>query len=52
MARVARAIEREETAGVMKLVVDAETDRIVGAAILSGEGHLASMGRKRGSRCR
>ncbi len=38
MSRVARAIERNETAGVMKLVVHAETDRILGAAILSSEG--------------
>jgi pyruvate/2-oxoglutarate dehydrogenase complex dihydrolipoamide dehydrogenase (E3) component len=35
---VARAIERDETAGLMKLVVDAETDRILGAAILATEG--------------
>jgi pyruvate/2-oxoglutarate dehydrogenase complex dihydrolipoamide dehydrogenase (E3) component len=38
MAWVARAIERDETAGLMKLIVDAETDRILGAAILSTEG--------------
>jgi pyruvate/2-oxoglutarate dehydrogenase complex dihydrolipoamide dehydrogenase (E3) component len=38
MAWVARAVERDETAGLMKLVVDAETDRILGAAILSSEG--------------
>ncbi len=38
MGWVARAIERDETAGLMKLVVDAETDRIVGAAILATEG--------------
>jgi pyruvate/2-oxoglutarate dehydrogenase complex dihydrolipoamide dehydrogenase (E3) component len=38
MAWVARAVERAETAGLMKLVVDAETDRILGAAILSSEG--------------
>lgn len=37
-AWVARAIERDETAGLMKLVVDAETDRILGAAILCSEG--------------
>jgi dihydrolipoamide dehydrogenase len=37
-AWVARAIERSETAGLMKIVVDAETDRILGAAILSTEG--------------
>ncbi len=38
MAWVARAIERNETAGMMKLVVDAEDDRILGTAILSTEG--------------
>jgi pyruvate/2-oxoglutarate dehydrogenase complex dihydrolipoamide dehydrogenase (E3) component len=38
MSWVARAIERDEKAGLMKLVVDAETDRILGAAILSSEG--------------
>lgn len=38
MSWVARAIERDETAGLMKLVVDAETDQILGAAILSLEG--------------
>ncbi len=37
-ANVARAIERDETAGLMKVVVDAKTDRILGAAILSTEG--------------
>jgi len=38
MSHVARAIERGETAGLMKLIVNAETDRIIGAAILSIEG--------------
>jgi pyruvate/2-oxoglutarate dehydrogenase complex dihydrolipoamide dehydrogenase (E3) component len=38
MSWVARAIERDETAGLMKLVVDARTDRILGAAILATEG--------------
>jgi pyruvate/2-oxoglutarate dehydrogenase complex dihydrolipoamide dehydrogenase (E3) component len=38
MKWVARAIERDETAGLMKLVVDADSDRILGAAILSAEG--------------
>lgn len=38
MAYVARAIERDETAGFMKIVTDAHTDRILGAAILSTEG--------------
>lgn len=38
MTHVARAIERSETAGLMKLVVDADTDHILGAAILAVEG--------------
>ena len=38
MTSVARAIERDETAGLMKLVVDAVSDRILGAAILGSEG--------------
>ena len=38
MTNVARARERGETRGFMKLVVDAATDRILGAAILSVEG--------------
>ncbi|HEX8836511.1 MAG TPA: mercuric reductase [Candidatus Acidoferrum sp.] len=38
MTRVARAIERGETAGLMKIVVDAVDDRILGAAILASEG--------------
>jgi pyruvate/2-oxoglutarate dehydrogenase complex dihydrolipoamide dehydrogenase (E3) component len=38
MSRVARAIERAETQGLMKVVVDAATDRLLGAAILSAEG--------------
>jgi pyruvate/2-oxoglutarate dehydrogenase complex dihydrolipoamide dehydrogenase (E3) component len=38
MAWVARAIERDETAGLMKIVVDAATDRILGAAVLGTEG--------------
>jgi pyruvate/2-oxoglutarate dehydrogenase complex dihydrolipoamide dehydrogenase (E3) component len=35
---VARAIERNETAGMMKIVVNAADDRILGASILSAEG--------------
>jgi len=35
---VARAIERGETAGLMKIVVDASNDRILGASILASEG--------------
>ncbi|HSM58102.1 MAG TPA: mercuric reductase [Candidatus Sulfomarinibacteraceae bacterium] len=38
MAWVARARERGETAGLMKIVIDADTDRILGAAILGSEG--------------
>ena len=38
MSGVARALERGDTAGLMKLIVSAETDRILGAAILSSEG--------------
>src|SRR5438034_7546742 len=38
MTYVARAIERGETAGLMKIVVDASNDRILGASILSSEG--------------
>ena len=38
MSRVARAIETDETRGFMKAVVDAETDQILGAAILGVEG--------------
>jgi len=38
MTQVARALERDETAGLMKLVVDAATDKVIGAAILSSEG--------------
>ena len=38
MSWVARAIERDETAGLMKLVVDAANDRILGAAIVATEG--------------
>ncbi len=38
MSYVARAIERDETAGLMKIVVDASSDRILGASILGAEG--------------
>jgi pyruvate/2-oxoglutarate dehydrogenase complex dihydrolipoamide dehydrogenase (E3) component len=38
MAYVARAIERGETAGLMKIVVDASNDRVLGASILASEG--------------
>lgn len=35
---IARAIERDETAGIIKIVINAENDRILGAAFLSAEG--------------
>jgi pyruvate/2-oxoglutarate dehydrogenase complex dihydrolipoamide dehydrogenase (E3) component len=38
MSRVARAIETGETAGIMKAVVDARSERILGAAVLGLEG--------------
>ena len=38
MSRVARAIERDETSGMMKVIVDASNDLILGASILSVEG--------------
>jgi pyruvate/2-oxoglutarate dehydrogenase complex dihydrolipoamide dehydrogenase (E3) component len=38
MTEVARAIETDETRGFMKAVVDADTDQILGAAILGVEG--------------
>jgi pyruvate/2-oxoglutarate dehydrogenase complex dihydrolipoamide dehydrogenase (E3) component len=37
MTGVARALERDETAGLMKIVVDAMNDHILGASILSSE---------------
>jgi pyruvate/2-oxoglutarate dehydrogenase complex dihydrolipoamide dehydrogenase (E3) component len=38
MDQVARAIERGETRGLMKVVIDARTEQIIGAAVLSAEG--------------
>jgi pyruvate/2-oxoglutarate dehydrogenase complex dihydrolipoamide dehydrogenase (E3) component len=38
MASVSRAIERSETAGFLKIIVDAANDRILGASILGIEG--------------
>lgn len=38
MSVVARAYERDETAGLMKIIVDASNDRILGATVLSGDG--------------
>ncbi len=44
MSRVARALETDETRGLMKVLVHAETERILGAAILGIEGgEIASM---------
>jgi len=44
MTRVGRAIEKGETKGFMKLVADAETQRILGAAILGTGGDEAIHG--------
>ena len=41
MSRVGRAVEKSETKGFMKVVADAETDRILGAAILGTGGDEA-----------
>jgi pyruvate/2-oxoglutarate dehydrogenase complex dihydrolipoamide dehydrogenase (E3) component len=38
MTHVARALESDETRGFMKAIVDAETDRILGAAVLGVSG--------------
>jgi len=44
MSRVGRAVEKGETQGLMKLVVDAETRQILGAAILGTGGDEAIHG--------
>ena len=44
MARVGRAREKGETKGLMKVVVDAQTDAILGAAILGVGGDEAVHG--------
>lgn len=41
MSRVSRAVEKDETQGLMKVVVDADTSRILGAAILGSGGDEA-----------
>jgi pyruvate/2-oxoglutarate dehydrogenase complex dihydrolipoamide dehydrogenase (E3) component len=41
MARVGRAIERGETQGFMKVVVDAQSERLLGAAIIGASGDEA-----------
>ena len=38
MARSGKAVEIGETAGFIKIVADAETDRLIGAAVLASEG--------------
>jgi pyruvate/2-oxoglutarate dehydrogenase complex dihydrolipoamide dehydrogenase (E3) component len=38
MSWVAPAIERDQTAGLMKIIVDAATDRILGATVLATDG--------------
>jgi pyruvate/2-oxoglutarate dehydrogenase complex dihydrolipoamide dehydrogenase (E3) component len=38
MSYVARAVERDETAGLMKIVVNAANDQVLGATILASEG--------------
>ncbi len=44
MSSVARAVETNQPRGLMKVVVDAESDRILGASILGMEGgEIASM---------
>jgi len=44
MGRVGRAVEKDETQGFMKVIVDAETKAILGAAILGVEGDEAIHG--------
>ena len=44
MSRVGRAIEKGETQGLMKVVVDGETRQILGAAILGVGGDEAIHG--------
>jgi pyruvate/2-oxoglutarate dehydrogenase complex dihydrolipoamide dehydrogenase (E3) component len=44
MTRVGRAVEKDETLGFMKVIVDAETQAIVGAAILGSDGDEAIHG--------
>jgi len=44
MTRVNRAVEKGETAGFMKIIVDAESRKILGAAILGTSGDEAIHG--------
>ena len=41
MSRVSRAVEKGETLGLMKVVVDAESRRLIGATILGTGGDEA-----------
>ncbi len=41
MTRVSRAVEKGESQGSMRVVIDADTDRILGAAILGPGGDEA-----------
>ena len=41
MAQVGRAVEKDEQAGLMEIVVDADTDRIIGGTILGTGGDEA-----------
>ena len=41
MTRVGRAVERGETRGMMQILIDAQTKKILGAAILGIEGDEA-----------
>ena len=58
MSAVARALEVDESRGFMKVIVDADTDQILGAAVLGIEGgeimamlQLAMMGKLQYSTC-
>jgi pyruvate/2-oxoglutarate dehydrogenase complex dihydrolipoamide dehydrogenase (E3) component len=44
MTRVGRAVEKAETQGFMKIIVDAESEAIIGASILGTEGDEAIHG--------
>ena len=44
MTKVGRAVEKDETLGFMKVIVDAETQAILGAAILGSDGDEAIHG--------
>ena len=41
MTRVGRAVEKGETLGLMKVIVDQETEKILGASILGTSGDEA-----------